>query len=40
VANDTFNLEMATRILRISPDGEKIVYVREFSEIASDKYAA
>jgi dipeptidyl aminopeptidase/acylaminoacyl peptidase len=33
---DIFNLEMATDP-QISPDGEKIVYVREFSEIMSDK---
>ena len=35
-AADIFNLEMATDP-RISPDGEKIIYVREFSEIMSDK---
>jgi dipeptidyl aminopeptidase/acylaminoacyl peptidase len=34
--SDIFNLEMATDP-QISPDGEKIVYVREFSEIMSDK---
>ena len=34
--SDVFNLEMATDP-QISPDGDKIVYVREFSEIMSDK---
>jgi acylaminoacyl-peptidase len=33
---DVFNLEMATDP-QISRDGEKIIYVREFSEIMSDK---
>ena len=35
-SSDIFNLEMATDP-QISPDGEKIIYVREFSEIMSDK---
>jgi hypothetical protein len=34
--NDIFNLELATDP-QISPDGKRIVYVRQFADIMSDK---
>jgi Tol biopolymer transport system component len=35
--NDIFNLELATDP-QISPDGKRIVYVRQFADIMSDKH--
>lgn len=36
-ASDAFNLEFA-QDPQISPDGKKIIYVRQFADVMSDKY--